>query len=67
MLKKTIGENAGLIWRLLENKPEILVKDLQKQTKLKDKDFYLAVGWLSRENKVYFFEIDKELYLYFVE
>ena len=67
MLKKEIGENAGTIWQLLEKELDMPVNKLQKQSGLTDKDFYLAIGWLSRENKIYIFEKDKKLHVCLVE
>ena len=36
------------------------ITDLIKATNLKKNDILFALGWLSRENKVYFFENEKE-------
>ena len=62
MLVNKIGINAGLVWKALE-KGEINVKDLKKETKLTEKDLNLALGWLAREGKIKFNEIDKELFV----
>lgn len=49
-----IGENAGLIWVALQN-GALSTKDLKKATKIKkEADLNLALGWLARENKIYF-------------
>lgn len=61
MLKKAIGENAGKIWNALDEKPESSTFDLMKTTKIKAKDFYLALGWLAKENKVIFEEDNGDL------
>lgn len=34
---------------------------LKKATKLNDKDVYAALGWLAREDKIYFVETESEL------
>jgi hypothetical protein len=60
MLLEKIGINAGLIWTVLEN-GEINVKVLKKVTKLTEKDMNLALGWLAREGKVTFIEVENEL------
>jgi len=53
MIKEKIGNNAGLVWNALANgKSEIKV--LKKAVKLSDKDLYAALGWLAREEKVFF-------------
>lgn len=67
MLKKEIGENAGTIWQLLEKELDMSVNKLQKQLGINKMNFYLALGWLSRENKICFFEKNKELYICLME
>lgn len=52
MLKEKAGSNAGVIWNALNESGEMQVKDLKKKTKLKDKDLYLSLGWLLKEDKV---------------
>ena len=64
MLKRNIGENAGLIWRLLDKETEMSFSALHKKSKLCFMDFYLAIGWLLRENKIHFFHKEKEEVLY---
>ncbi|MDE7025817.1 MAG: winged helix-turn-helix domain-containing protein [Paramuribaculum sp.] len=52
----TIGTWAGLVWSAL-NKADVLDnKQIKKITKLKDKEFYAALGWLAREGKITFKE-----------
>lgn len=67
MLKSTIGENAGLIWQLLNKETEKLIRDLQKQSCLTVNDFNMAIGWLSRENKIHFLQNENELYVCLIE
>ncbi len=48
-----IGFNAGKIWTYLYNKKEAAdVLELKFQLKLSNTDLYLALGWLSREDKI---------------
>lgn len=55
MLKEEIGINAGLIWKMLEaNLTDTEISSVMKKCKLKKEDFYLALGWLAREDKVKF-------------
>ena len=54
MLTPIIGENAGKIWRALEEKGPTDVTALKKSTKLDDKNLYLGLGWLAREGNVKF-------------
>ncbi|MEA4985622.1 hypothetical protein SDC9_50648 [bioreactor metagenome] len=62
MKKETIGNNAGLVWQALQN-GEMEVKAVKKATKLTEKDLNLALGWLAREGKVNFKEVEKELFV----
>lgn len=62
MIKDKIGTNAGLVWKALEN-GELEVKAVKKATKLTEKDLNLAFGWLAREGKLNFREVEKELFV----
>jgi len=55
MLKQTIGENAGHIWRLLNEKEEMQLTELLKFSGLEESEFNRSLGWLARENKVGFY------------
>ena len=47
-----VGKKAGKIWMAL-NEYGPLPKDLiMKKGRLDEKDFYYALGWLARENKI---------------
>ena len=54
MLKAKAGVIAGLIWEALNGKEIGLTqKELKKAAKLKtDKDLFLGLGWLLREDKI---------------
>jgi hypothetical protein len=52
MLKAKAGELAGLIWNTLNGTDGMTAKQLKKAAKLVDKDLYLGLGWLLREDKV---------------
>lgn len=60
MEKGKIGTDAGIIWQILNEKGDVRIADLKKTTKKDIKDIYLALGWLARENKIQFLEMDKE-------
>jgi hypothetical protein len=62
MNTETIGNNAGLIWQALEN-GELNVKAVKKATKLNEKDLNMAFGWLAREGKISFNEVEGELFV----
>lgn len=59
MLNEKIGNNAGLIWTAL-SEGALTTKALKKATKLKDADLNMAFGWLAREEKVKFDEVEGE-------
>lgn len=46
------GLNAGKIWETLNSNGALTQTTLLKKTKLKDDEFYAAIGWLARENKI---------------
>ena len=54
MLKEKAGVIAGQIWEALNGKEKGLTqKELKKEAKLKtDKDLFLGLGWLLREDKI---------------
>jgi len=62
MIKEKIGSNAGLVWAALEG-GELNVKAVKKATKLAEKDLNLALGWLAREGKLNFNEVEGELFV----
>lgn len=54
MDKHIIGENAGVIWHLLNNGERWEYESLKAASGLSDRDLNLAIGWLARENKIFF-------------
>ena len=54
MLKEKAGVIAGQIWEALNGKEKGLTqKELKKAAKLKtDRDLFLGLGWLLREDKI---------------
>ena len=46
------GQSAGKIWKTLNKYGVLPESTLKKNTRLTDKEFYAAVGWLARENKI---------------
>ena len=56
----TGGTLAGAVWTALSENGTLNTKDLKKVAKIKtDKDLFLALGWLLREDKVVVEENDK--------
>ena len=54
MYSETIGDNAGLIWKALEENGQMNFTALKKAAGINDKHLYLGIGWLAREDKIAF-------------
>ena len=52
MRTDTIGANAGAIWRLLSGQGGLGLSALKRLARLDDRELYLALGWLAREDKI---------------
>ncbi|SHE32467.1 Winged helix-turn-helix domain [Bacteroides faecichinchillae] len=63
MLKEKAGEIAGNIWNVLNGTEGMTAKQLKKATKLVDKDLFLGLGWLLREDKLSVEEVEGELFI----
>ena len=63
MLQEKAGNVAGQIWTGLNGTDGLTHKQIKKVTKLVDKDFFLGLGWLLRENKVVTSEVEGELFV----
>ena len=51
-VEKSIGNNAGRIWDVLQEEgPQVRSKIIEK-TQMPEEDFFGAIGWLARENKI---------------
>ncbi|MDP4267910.1 MAG: winged helix-turn-helix domain-containing protein [Bacteroidota bacterium] len=53
MITNEIGINAGKIWHYLNENKEVKVKELKKILKFNEQELNLAIGWLSREGKLF--------------
>lgn len=62
MLQEKAGEVAGKIWNALNETEGMTQKQLKKATKTVDKDLFLGLGWLLREDKVSVSEVEGELF-----
>ena len=59
-----IGTNAGLVWKVLNEGGKMSVKAVKQATKIKaEKDMYAAFGWLAKEGKLSFEEVEGELFV----
>jgi len=63
MLREKAGNVAGQIWAALDGTEGLTVKQIKKATKLVDKDFYLGLGWLLREDKVSVKEVESDFFV----
>ena len=63
MLKEKAGEIAGKIWNALNGTEGLTAKQIKKATKLVDKDLFLGLGWLLREDKISTQKIEGELFV----
>ena len=63
MLKEKAREIAGNILNALNGTEGMTAKHLKKATKLVDKDLFLGLGWLLREDKLSVEEVEGELFI----
>jgi hypothetical protein len=49
----SISVNAGKLWQTLQTTGQLMEDQLREKTKLETNEFYSAVGWLARENKIH--------------
>lgn len=62
MFDEKAGELAGKIWEALNEGGELTGKELKKAIKTRsDKDLYLGLGWLLREDKLNVNEGEKDI------
>lgn len=52
MLQEKAGETAGKIWAVLNEEGTLTQKQIKKMAKISEKDFFLGLGWLLREDKL---------------
>jgi len=62
-MKEKIGNDAGLIWQVLDAQGIKSLKELKKAAKLNDKEIYAAIGWLAREEKLAFRQEEDDWYI----
>lgn len=61
-MNEKVGLLAGEVWTALNENGTLTAKELKKAAKLKnDKELFLAIGWLLREDKLAVVEADKEI------
>ena len=63
MIKSQIGTNAGEIWQFLNKNGDKSIVEIAKAMKMKTNDVLIALGWLARENKVFFYEENEGVFV----
>lgn len=53
MNNTTIGENAGKVWHIINEKGDLTYFELLEYTEISEQELLMAIGWLSREGKIY--------------
>jgi len=56
--QNTIGETAGTIWETLLKEEPLTLAALMEEITVPQSVFFMAVGWLSREDKLQFEQAD---------
>ena len=60
-----IGTYAGIVWRTLNScSGELTLEELTKKAELSEQQTLLGIGWLARENKINFCDIDGTTRIY---
>lgn len=60
MITQQIGENAGKIWKVIDENGVMNIPELIRETALDEQQLWLALGWLTREGKICHFNNDNE-------
>ena len=63
MYKSDVGINADVIWNLLSEKGKLSIREIGELTNFREPFIYLALGWLSREDKIRFFDKNGMVYI----
>lgn len=59
-----IGTNAGIVWRALDKNGQMTLEELMTATNLSLFDTAAAIGWLSRENKIWTAQDENDVNVY---
>jgi len=54
----TIGNTAGIVWHLLDKHGILSIDELKEKSYCNETIILLALGWLARESKVMFTEMN---------
>ena len=67
MIKTQIENNAEKIWEFLNENQISSVFEIEKNLFIQRRDILLAVGWLAREDKLYFLDDHNDSKIMFLE
>lgn len=67
MIKDQIGKNAGRVWHFLNQNGESNISEIKNALAMKSSDVRMALGWLARENKVFFFVEEDQIRVILIE
>ena len=51
-VSRMFGESAGKVWNYLMERGPSSERKLRRKTKLEEREFFGAIGWLAREDKI---------------
>ena len=60
MIKSEIGNIAGKIWQLIDERQITSVFEIEKILSMQLQVVLMALGWLAHENKIHFLSEDKD-------
>jgi len=63
MLKNEISHQANKVWQLLLERGKMSIVEIGELTNFKESFIHLALGWLSKENKICFVNNNGTLYV----
>jgi hypothetical protein len=56
-----IGTIAGKIWQILDENGQLSLIELEELSIISEQELLLAIGWLSREEKIFLFETENSV------
>lgn len=63
MDKQKIGELAGQVWQTLDKRTDLSIQEMARMLSENVIDVAMAVGWLAREDKLFFRTKDNMTYV----
>ena len=67
MIKPKIEENARKIWQFLNENQISSVIEIEKNLLMQRRDILMALGWLARDEKVFFLDDRNDSKIMFLE